>query len=119
MSGSFIRQFNSIIIILIILIFFISIFFIPVMGTTENTNIKIFNEITISNSGFVWPLPGYTTITSYFGKRNSPTSGASSYHKGIDIGAPENSQFVAVVGRKNNIYRFFRRRGIHNNIIKR
>ena len=51
----------------------------------------------ISNSGFVWPIPGYTTITSYFGRRNSPTQGASSYHKGIDIGAPENTIFIAVV----------------------
>ena len=41
-------------------------------------------------------LHGYTRINSYFGKRNAPTSGASTYHKGIDIGAPEGSSFIAV-----------------------
>lgn len=41
-------------------------------------------------------LLGYTTITSNFGHRNSPTSGASSYHSGIDIGAPEGSNIISV-----------------------
>lgn len=30
-------------------------------------------------------------ITSLYGKRNAPTAGASSYHKGIDIGVSENT----------------------------
>ena len=50
----------------------------------------------LSSSGFVWPAPGYTQINSYFGKRKAPTSGASTFHKGIDIGAPEGSKFIAV-----------------------
>ena len=41
-------------------------------------------------------LHGYTTINSYFGNRNSPTAGASTYHKGIDIGAPQGSSFIAI-----------------------
>ena len=41
-------------------------------------------------------LHGYTTITSYFGKRVSPTEGASTYHKGIDIGAPQGTKLIAV-----------------------
>lgn len=41
-------------------------------------------------------LHGISQINSYFGKRNSPTAGASSFHKGIDIGAPEGFEFVAV-----------------------
>ena len=32
----------------------------------------------------------------FFGKRNAPTIGASTFHKGIDIGAPEGFEFVAV-----------------------
>lgn len=41
-------------------------------------------------------LHGYTSINSYFGKRVSPTAGASSFHKGIDIGAPQGCEFLAV-----------------------
>lgn len=40
---------------------------------------------------------GYTRINSLYGKRVSPTVGASNFHKGIDIGAPEKSKFIAVV----------------------
>lgn len=47
-------------------------------------------------NGFVWPLPGYTRISSFFDKRDSPTSGASSSHSGIDIPAPEGAHFIAV-----------------------
>jgi murein DD-endopeptidase MepM/ murein hydrolase activator NlpD len=42
-----------------------------------------------SNSIFSWPIYGYYTISSFFGYRTSPTSGASTYHSGIDIPAPE------------------------------
>ena len=38
---------------------------------------------------------GYTYITSPFGRRNSPTAGASTYHKGVDIGAPEGTILIA------------------------
>ena len=45
-------------------------------------------------------LLGYTSINSFFGKRVSPTAGASSFHKGIDIGAPEGSPLVAIIDGK-------------------
>ena len=32
-----------------------------------------------------WPLPSSGRISSGFGKRTSPTAGASTYHKGLDI----------------------------------
>ena len=51
----------------------------------------------LSASGFLWPTPNYTTITSPFGKRTSPTAGASSYHKGIDIAAAEGSNILAII----------------------
>ncbi len=38
---------------------------------------------------------GISKINSYFGRRIAPTSGASTFHKGIDIGAPEGFEFVA------------------------
>lgn len=45
-----------------------------------------------------YPTDG--TITSAFGYRNSPTAGASSYHEGIDIGAPLGSDVAAADGGK-------------------
>lgn len=33
-------------------------------------------------------LGGFSRVSSWFGRRKSPTSGASSYHKGIDLAAP-------------------------------
>ena len=59
----------------------------------SNLNNSINKEYYFSNSEFFWPTPGYHTITSYFGKRNAPTSGASTYHSGIDIAAPSRLQF--------------------------
>ena len=50
----------------------------------------------INPGGFVWPLPGYTRISSPFGRRVSPTTGASSSHSGIDIPAPPGTKFIAV-----------------------
>ncbi len=48
-----------------------------------------------SSSGLIWPLPASGRITSTFGGRERPTAGASSYHKGIDIGAPTGTAIVA------------------------
>lgn len=47
------------------------------------------------SSQFIWPCPSSHNITSPFGDRNSPTAGASSNHKGIDIGASSGSSIVA------------------------
>lgn len=46
------------------------------------------------STGLIWPV-GSTYITSYFGYRNSPTAGATSYHQGIDIGASHGSSIWA------------------------
>lgn len=46
-------------------------------------------------SGFVWPCPASRRITSGFGPRSQPVPGASTNHKGIDIGAPYGSSIVA------------------------
>lgn len=40
-------------------------------------------------------IPGYTTLSSKFGKRIAPTTGASTFHKGIDIPAPEGTNLIA------------------------
>ena len=83
MSNSFLKLicgYFATIIIFIILTFFLII--TTSSSTLENT--------------FVWPLDGYTYISSYFGYRTSPTSGASTYHSGIDIPAPEETTILAV-----------------------
>lgn len=99
MLGSFFNPFNYILLILIILILFISCLFTPVISTSEllSYDLNAIENFEISEAGFLWPTPGYTKINSYFGKRLSPTAGASSYHKGLDIGAPENTKLIAVV----------------------
>lgn len=55
-------------------------------SSNDNTNSKSMR----------WPLQISGRITSYFGPRNSPTAGASSYHKGIDIAAATGTTIVAV-----------------------
>ena len=95
MIGSFSKPLNYIIVTIMVLTIFICTFFMPEMHIDFENRI-IGEDIEISEYGFAWPIPGYNKITSYFGKRNSPTQGASSYHKGIDIGAPEGTVLIAV-----------------------
>lgn len=44
---------------------------------------------------YTWPTPGYTRITSPFGQRPHPIFGGSSFHSGVDIGAPMGAKIVA------------------------
>ena len=87
---------NAIIIFISFFTLFICIFFIPTFGNSDTSNSTSSEIIAFNPDGFVWPLPGYTRISSYFGKRVSPTSGASSSHSGIDIPAPQGTKFIAV-----------------------
>ena len=43
----------------------------------------------------IWPIPGYTNITSQFGMRVHPITGAYKLHTGTDVGAPIGASFVA------------------------
>ena len=88
----FIKIFNQFFGVVIIFTILICIFFIP--SATLNNEISFIDFIDDGN--LLWPAPGYYGINSYFGKRNAPTSGASTYHKGIDIAAPQGSSFIAV-----------------------
>lgn len=99
MSNSFFVPFKTLIYSILFIILFISIFFIPIFPDSFNSYSYSDGSnlvIDISSSGYAWPSPGYTTINSYFGYRTSPTAGASSYHSGLDIGAPEGSKLIAV-----------------------
>ena len=55
------------------------------------------NSITDDYIGgaMVWPIPGYTTITSQYGMRVHPITGAYKLHTGVDVGAPMGASFVA------------------------
>lgn len=48
-----------------------------------------------SASGFIWPCPAYTRISSYFGPRPQPVPGASTNHKGVDLAAPYGANILA------------------------
>lgn len=99
MSNSFFSPLKILIYLIIFIIFFISTFFIPIFPDAFNSYSYSASDniqIDISFSGYAWPSPGYTRINSYFGYRTSPTTGASSYHSGLDIGAPEGSSLIAV-----------------------
>lgn len=49
-----------------------------------------------SESGFQWPLSGGAgRISSGFGPRKSPTAGASSYHRGVDLAIASGTPILA------------------------
>lgn len=54
----------------------------------------------VYNSGkYIWPLSGYSYISSYFSMRNNPFGGNSTeFHNGIDIPAPTGTPIMAVSG---------------------
>lgn len=43
----------------------------------------------------LWPVPGYTSLTSTYGMRVHPITGAYKLHTGIDISAPLGTSFIA------------------------
>lgn len=93
--------FCSLYIIFIVVLIFSLCFFVPIFSKTGyvSTYYPNFNSedyLTIFSSNFAWPTPGYTTITSKFGYRVSPTTGAGTYHGGIDIAAPTGSNIISV-----------------------
>lgn len=62
--------------------------------TQNNTNNNTSNN-TVSHSGYGWPLSTSGRISSYFGYRDAPTAGASTFHKGIDISVPVGTSVLA------------------------
>jgi len=52
-----------------------------------------------ATTGTSWRVPcSYVKLTSPFGNRESPTAGASSYHQGVDLAAPEGTPVYASRG---------------------
>lgn len=87
--------FQKFLLLIIIFSTLISILFIP---TIKSSNFfPIDKEIfTINPNGFTWPIPGYNSISSPFGKRISPTGSSSGFHHGVDIPAPEGTKLIAI-----------------------
>ena len=53
------------------------------------------NIVISSESGYLWPLPGYYTLSSLFGYRIHPITGVAHSHTGIDIPAPGGTSILA------------------------
>lgn len=64
-------------------------------NTAQNTTPSGNGQYTGS---MMWPCPSSKRVTSDYGPRTSPTNGASSNHKGIDIGAAYGADIVAADG---------------------
>ena len=83
--------------------FFISIFLIGGMFLaveelwTEFTSSIGIEEINSSNDSgsFIWPLPGFNNISSYYGNRFHPIKKVNSFHDGIDIPAPQDTVVIS------------------------
>ncbi len=58
---------------------------------------NIIKSDTTSAENMIWPLPGDGRTYSGFGKRNAPTAGASTYHRGVDIGGNLGASIVAAL----------------------
>lgn len=94
---NFFKYFISLILFLII---FSSICLYSKNQNNYNSNISDDNNLFFPSdnlNAFFWPVPGYNKITSYFGKRTSPTTGASTNHSGIDIASPEHTSIYSVL----------------------
>ena len=79
----------------------LSCFFIPVLTSSDSVTFSYTpptasSFFSLEDNGFLWPCPGYTHITSPFGKRKAPTAGASSFHYGCDIPAPQGTKLIAI-----------------------
>ena len=67
-----------------------------------------------SESGFLWPLNGYNTLTSLFGSRIHPITGRANNHTGIDIPAPAGT---AILASKSGVVITSTRNGSYGNYV--
>lgn len=53
------------------------------------------NATLTGSGGFIWPLPGHTSVNSPYGWRNHPITGKRNFHTGIDVPAPGGTRINA------------------------
>lgn len=53
------------------------------------------NNVIVSETGFMWPLSSYSTLSSLFGNRTHPITGLANNHTGIDIPAPSGTPILS------------------------
>ena len=80
--------------VLVALVLFCCLFIPIIIDADISFETADIKTISLTNN-FAWPAPGYKKITSPFGYRTAPTTGASTYHGGIDIAAPAGAKIVA------------------------
>ena len=51
----------------------------------QATDAAGYNNVSSGDTGFMWPVPCSTRVTSRFGYRSDPFTGEQKYHSGIDI----------------------------------
>ena len=70
-------------------------------SSTAGYDADAINHITLTDETnlykMIWPLPGDHRTYSKFGPRKAPTAGASTYHKGWDIGGEFGAPMVSVL----------------------
>lgn len=73
------NSFSFLIMFIVFMLIFSLCVFIPTLSEYGYISSYVPNEYSnyfdINSSYFIWPTPGYTTITSNFGPRRSPTTG--------------------------------------------
>lgn len=95
MFSVFFKYVKICIIIVFILVFFsVTLLSLDPIYSSNKSDSDISSVTSVLD--FIWPIPGHTTVSSPFGKRTSPTSGASSYHSGVDLPAPEGTNLYAI-----------------------
>lgn len=63
-------------------------------GSTSYPSTGGYGNGTVSTSGWMFPVPA-AYISSYYGYRSDPATGATKFHAGIDLAAPCNSDILA------------------------
>lgn len=71
-----------------------------ITGPKSSNSVSAMAEVYIGKKGMAWPCPSSKRITSYYGRRSAPTRGASTFHRGIDIGANHGAAILSVASGK-------------------